>query len=753
MSKAQRTFWTLIKDAKIEIPIIQRDYVYARKLSEPIRKKLIGSMVDSISDGNNIKPLFLDFVYGKTSGVDNFKQLERNKQSIDTLIKSIKTYANKLSVGVDFETSKLHVDRAEIVTFIPLDGQQRITTLFLLHWLIAQRIENREAIEVLKRFSYSTRSSSKDFLGMICSDGFELVKESPMAESIENHELFFVQWKKDPTVKAMLTVLEEFENYIDRKNIHLNNAWNKLTKGNQIVFNFFDLDDFELSDELYVKMNARGKELTPFERFKAWLLKTCVQTNDLEKRRKLDINWSDLFWKFREKKDQGIDSEYLQYFKNLYLGDYLKSCANNESTNQWINLPDSSWIEDLRINTNTDPIEIFDASNIFKNNFEDYTKVLDFIEELETDYSINSNYKSDPVSKFLLVKNKKLSWPDQCFFYAVTRYIIKKNNKPHFDEWLRVISNLIYNTPIESPTLFVQACFSIDKLLDDIGDLSPYEAMNSLEVLEISFFDQDQVIEEFEKVNRILSNPQNNWLESFNRLEKHKLFYGQIGFLLSPKIKEGHVFSQFEKYAKRADVLFSEPVLNDKTNLLFRAWLTYGPGFWKTGNDLRFPSNIRGTLRNRNENWRRIIDKHLDTLILILEDDELFEGDIISQLENMIESTNEKDPWRKAIIKNPNLLLYAKQHYIRVIGEARYLLNSSRIFGYFVESLTYDWFTRHKNSELEYSYGKGIDTIDSTGIKLSNNLVLYLDSVSGNFVIADKKIEFDNIQDALNSYQ
>ena len=36
-----------------------------------------------------------------------------------------------------------------------------------------------------------------------------------------------------------------------------------------ITFQLLDLKDFGLSDDLYIKMNARGKPLTPFETFKA----------------------------------------------------------------------------------------------------------------------------------------------------------------------------------------------------------------------------------------------------------------------------------------------------------------------------------------------------------------------------------------------------------------------------------------------------------------------------------------------------
>ena len=50
-------------------------------------------------------------------------------------------------------------------TLIPIDGQQRLTTLFLLHWYFAVK-ENKLSEEVkgvLRKFTYETRLSSRDF--------------------------------------------------------------------------------------------------------------------------------------------------------------------------------------------------------------------------------------------------------------------------------------------------------------------------------------------------------------------------------------------------------------------------------------------------------------------------------------------------------------------------------------------------------------------------------------------------------------
>jgi uncharacterized protein with ParB-like and HNH nuclease domain len=44
---------------------------------------------------------------------------------------------------------------------VPIDGQQRLTTLFLLHWYIGVRLGNEEIKKL--SFSYKTRVSARDF--------------------------------------------------------------------------------------------------------------------------------------------------------------------------------------------------------------------------------------------------------------------------------------------------------------------------------------------------------------------------------------------------------------------------------------------------------------------------------------------------------------------------------------------------------------------------------------------------------------
>ena len=81
---------------QVRIPIIQRDYAQGRPAAEEVREEFLGALEEALrkpADDPTL-PLNLDFVYGSVEGVSETR-------------------------------------------FLPLDGQQRLTTLFLLHWYLA----------------------------------------------------------------------------------------------------------------------------------------------------------------------------------------------------------------------------------------------------------------------------------------------------------------------------------------------------------------------------------------------------------------------------------------------------------------------------------------------------------------------------------------------------------------------------------------------------------------------------------------
>ena len=59
-------------------------------------------------------------------------------------------------------------------------------------------------------------------------------------------------------------------------------------------------EELPLSDDLYIKMNARGKPLTNFENFKAevikWVSENVSKEESIRVASKFDNEWTDIFW-------------------------------------------------------------------------------------------------------------------------------------------------------------------------------------------------------------------------------------------------------------------------------------------------------------------------------------------------------------------------------------------------------------------------------------------------------------------------
>ena len=75
----------------------------------------------------------------------------------------IGSLAENKPMSLNFVYGTIHGDE-----FIPIDGQQRLTTLFLLHLYVFAKKGNAEAIKkLLDQFSYQTRYTTNRFLKKI----------------------------------------------------------------------------------------------------------------------------------------------------------------------------------------------------------------------------------------------------------------------------------------------------------------------------------------------------------------------------------------------------------------------------------------------------------------------------------------------------------------------------------------------------------------------------------------------------------
>lgn len=203
-------------------------------------------------------------------------------------------------------------------------GQQRLTTLFLLHWYAFVKENNADdfARTNLKKFSYETRLSSRRFCEALLDNTVAIDSSAEtISEQILDSKWFFISWKHDSTIRAMLRTIDTIH-YVFKD---IDDIWESLVNRKNIVFHLLILENFGLSDDLYIKMNARGRLLTPFENLKAEIQDKSTK-NDWESSRneidkfsyKIDGRWTHFLWQ-NFKKNNSVDNAHMNFITTIVM--------------------------------------------------------------------------------------------------------------------------------------------------------------------------------------------------------------------------------------------------------------------------------------------------------------------------------------------------------------------------------------------------------------------------------------------------
>lgn len=569
---------------KIVIPIIQRDYAQGRRDSnvERIRLRFLDSLKNAITN----KPITLDFVYGD-------------------------------------------IDENGVMT--PLDGQQRLTTLFLLHWYAAKR-ENisKEEYGFLSNFSYETRYSARDFCDLLVNKYTPSFTQA-ISEEIIDQAWFPLDWAKDPTISSMLVMLDAIHNMFSE----VSDIWNSLKNG-AISFYFLPIKDMGLTDELYIKMNSRGKPLTQFEHFKAELEHGLREIDEnIAKRvmRKIDIDWTDMLWRYRGT-DNVTDDEFLRYFRFVcdiicYQSggttqgksndefDLQKEYFSKESTDVlsnieklesyfdcWCNLDGLSPEEFISkfISYNHEPSKIKIESRYQLDIFGDCLRIY-------ADVSGNGN-RSFPLNRIILL-------------FAIVTYLQHKEEitENDFSRRIRIVNNLVQNSEDEiSDSEHRTSGNRMPAILRQVEEIIVTGNINL--AIEKSL-NTNQLEEEVLKSEWLENNP--DMAEALFELEDHDLLQGQISIV---GLDNPEYFSRFRS------LFYCE------WDLIDCALMSIGQYGQKEKNGRRYQL---GTSSHRNvKAWRTLFHKSANSgfeetkriLATLLSQKETFDNDFLKAIKN-----------------------------------------------------------------------------------------------------------------------
>lgn len=415
LSEETYSFWKLINKYKITIPMIQRDYVQGKEVKRinEIREKLINNIKLAIQGE---KLLDFDFIYGST---------------------------------------KINEDNEEELSL--LDGQQRITTLFLLHWYFAKKEckMNDEVKNIMHNFSYQNRVSSREFCKSLVDKEIKIEKNKKISDLIRQKTWYYSEWNNDPTVKNMLNMLDCIH-----ENFYEYEAFDKLIDENNslITFMFIPLEKFNLTDELYIKMNSRGKKLTNFEIFKSKILEIMKEQNEKELleefSEKIESSWADFFFSYKKENEETFDEIFMRYI--YYITEMIYATKISTKT-QYDNEKDSPYDyskKDLNLN-----LKLVEETYKDKNNIKLLISILNIWknkEELTEDINKAFSSKYSEGKVMLFDSNEKTNLFENCIYYEnfewlnrilLFSFLLKKSknkNDNNYDD-IRIIRNISLN--------------------------------------------------------------------------------------------------------------------------------------------------------------------------------------------------------------------------------------------------------------------------------------------------------------------
>lgn len=722
------TFYQLfqVKDPVmvVEIPMIQRDYAQGREEATEVRTQFLDALIGKLRQTHSEQPLDLDFIYGN---------LRQHK-------------------------------------FIPLDGQQRLTTLFLLHWILAV-IEERGGhflewmqMDNASRFFYFTRTSAKDFCNALVvhiKDMQELYRNKTRSGDIytliQDQPWFFLSWKRDPTVKAMLLMLDAMHKRLRDSN----GLYDRLLVGTTpyITFQFLDLAEFNLSDDLYIKMNARGIQLTPFENFKARFEQVLENDLDAEMEEyawdykgsskamkaseyvahRMDTAWTDLFWVNRNKQTNLFDDQLMFFIRvvaTLECG--LQEQSDGFATN----------IQRLRsYHWKLTFYQLQDMGCITRHFASMFIGYLDLLSGSENGIPI---YLDDALlydeagifSKLIDTRNSKaniLEYQEYLRFYAfygfITHYDSTGIYRDQLQQWTRVVKNLVTYSRYDRAPEFGRSMQSIEQLLEHSHNILTYlsDSSNSVE----GFF-QQQVREE--RIKAILILKGGEWPALIEEAERHGYFEGQIEFLLDFSgilgyylkhddtcdwsAEENAAFlEQFSLYSQKAGAVFNERGLCFFDNHLWeRALLTKGDYLLRQGVNSSLLDD-----RSRDVSWKRLlrggsgeVDHDTKRLLVkaVLDDIEAesVSDDLFSIIQQAIIANPNTRDWRMMLVKYKDCISYCQKRFMRFDEQGTFLMSSQKFSTRYSELYTFCFLKELKNMPADYllPFNK-IDYDDYTG--------------------------------------
>lgn len=472
------------------------------------------------------------------------------------------------------------------------DGQQRITTLFLLLGMINRHIESKEIKNFLisefemsddqePRLQYAIRESTLYFLSDLVCNFFLENKNSKISE-IKRQRWYFNEYDLDPTIQSMISAIEIIENklsdYEKSKDFAGFANFAKFLL-EDIKFFYFDMKDRETGEDMFVVINTTGEPLTATENIKPILIGNIENVEERKTASDLWEKWEKWFWNNKSETeheaDQGLNTFFVYYWQIKLLQEKQWKDKKSYDINPFQIFTQYSEIE---ANEENDFAIVLDEINKAKSiaeidkYFFAYQKLFDDL-QVKVNQSVLNSIKSLDYKKAYCLREIqinvvlpliqfKIKYPEESITPFLRR--LRKNyydgqwdkRNENYVNWRHLIQLIDKSTSIED--LF---CFSDNSNFKNISGI-----LNNN--IENWYNTEEQLKDELKKENPLL----------IETIEDHQDFMGDISFFLfevhksETKINCINVEKYFNNYTDTIDRIRKEddskPILVNYIRLL-----------------------------------------------------------------------------------------------------------------------------------------------------------------------------------------
>lgn len=237
-----------------------------------------------------IPDLQRDYCWGSTkpdsenkvySFVDNLNKLYRNHNDSDTI----------LGLFYGYEESELNPG-----SIMLCDGQQRITTIFLLLGMLNRECQNEFENFLMSEFErmddhepfihYAIRENSLNFLSDLTWNFFLLNEgKSNVKDICVGKRWYYHQYDLDPTIISIKNALFTIETYISNPENNINPSDFARFLVQNLKMMYYDMGNRENGEETFVVINTSGEPLSSVENLKPLMVhntEECEKWEEME---------------------------------------------------------------------------------------------------------------------------------------------------------------------------------------------------------------------------------------------------------------------------------------------------------------------------------------------------------------------------------------------------------------------------------------------------------------------------------------